>query len=318
MDDKALEALALANLPAQRCPITGRVIENPEIMHRDLSDYWPSKLHDMRDDRLANIVIVEQGARDQYYAKLKQMEIILAFSGGLDSTTVLHWCMRIFGKVHCLLFDYGQRHKIELDYAHVYLNTIGTYLFQQPNVRMLEGQHYTELPGLTWQVVDMSPINKLASSALTRDINVPRNTAIEDMGKSIPATFVPGRNAYFMTALAQSAYARGARHIAMGVNILDYSGYPDCRPEFVAAMRKALSIGIFNGHDFGVHAPLMLLNKKQIIRLGIELGVIYGKTHSCYNGVRGGCGECDSDILRRKAFADLGMEDPAIAASKQE
>lgn len=293
MDDKTLEEVAFANLPAQVCPITKMPIQHPAVMHRDLSDWWPSKLHDMRDDRLTNIVIVEQDAREKFYEKLKKTGVVLAYSGGLDSTTVLHWCLRTFGRVHCLLFDYGQRHKIELECAQRYL------------------EHASD--PLTWERVDMRPINQLAVSALTRDNeSVPRNTPIEEMGKQIPMTFVPGRNIYFITALAQAAFKRGWRYLALGVNVLDYSGYPDCRPEFIAAMQRALTIGIFNNHEVIIHAPLMQLNKKQIIRLGLELGVEYGKTHSCYNGVVGGCGECDSCLLRRKAFRDLGMVDPAI------
>lgn len=296
MDDKQLEKLAFANLPAQNCPFTGQPIEDAAVFHRDLSDWWPSKLHDMRDDRLVNLAIVERSNRDAYYNKLKQMGIVLAYSGGLDSTTVLHWAIQLFGKVHCLLFDYGQKHKVELVQAQNYLELL-------PNADA----------ELTWERVEMTPINDLGASSLTRgDMKVPRNTPVEDMGKQLPNTFVPGRNVYFMTALAQAAYARGWRHIALGVNVLDYSGYPDCRPEFVAAMRKALSIGVFNGHDIGVHAPLMYLNKKQIIRLGLELNVDYKLTHSCYNGVIGGCGECDSCILRRNAFNELGMQDPAM------
>jgi len=222
----------------------------------------------------------------------------LSFSGGLDSTTVLHWACKLFGSVHCLIFDYGQRHKIEIDRAINYLNTY---------------RDSFDVP-VTHQLVDMTPINQLAVSSLTRDeVKVPRNQSIDDMAKRIPSTFVPGRNLYFMTAVAQSAFASGFRHIALGVNALDYSGYPDCRPEFIAAMRDALSIGVFNGHEIGVHAPLMMLNKRNIIRLGLELGVKYEDTHSCYNGVLGGCGECDSCILRRTAFNELGMEDPAIA-----
>lgn len=316
MNEKMLQEVAFANLPNQNCPLTGNPISNPAVMHRDLSDWWPSSLHDMRDDRLANLMIVEHDARDRYYAKLKNMGIVLALSGGLDSTTVLHWCMRVFGKVHCLLFDYGQRHKIELESAIAYLNSLGTGVAGS-GYGICVGDDPVNDPSITWQKVDMSPINQLANSALTReDIKPARNTPIEEMASgALPATYVPGRNVYFMTALAQAAYQRGWRHIALGVNVLDYSGYPDCRPEFVAAMRKALSIGVFNGVDIGVHAPLMLLNKKHIIRLGTELGVKYEHTHSCYNGIPGGCGECDSCQLRRRAFIDLGMVDPAIKSN---
>lgn len=298
MDDKALEQIAFTNLPKQICPITGQQIVNPAVMHRDLSDWWPSKLADMRDDRIANLMIVEREARDRYYEKLNNTGVVLAFSGGLDSATVLHWCTRLFGSVHCLIFDYGQRHKIEIERAISYLR-----------------DYASEFPvPVTHQLIDMSPINQLAVSSLTReDMRVPRNQSLEDMSKRIPSTFVPGRNLYFMTAIAQAAFRNGWRHIALGVNALDYSGYPDCRPEFVAAMREALSLGVFNGHDIGVHAPLMMLNKRNIIRLGIELGVKYDDTHSCYNGYAGGCGECDSCLLRRAAFNELGLVDPSIA-----
>jgi 7-cyano-7-deazaguanine synthase len=97
------------------------------------------------------------------------------------------------------------------------------------------------------------------------------------------------------------------------MNVMDYSGYPDCRPEFLEPMRRALAVGVFNGRDFGVHAPLMWMGKVGIIRLGLHLGVRYEDTHSCYQGVIGGCGSCDSCILRRKAFQELGLEDPSIA-----
>lgn len=295
MDQEALHEMVMTNTASQVCPLTGRPIEDPAVMHRDLSDWFPSSLQDMWDNRLSNVMLVERAARDAYYKKLKKLSIVIGFSGGLDSTTLLHWAAKLFGEVHCLTFDYGQRHKVEVDHAIDYLT-----------------KHCESLDcDLVQSVVDMSPINKLAESALTRDeIEAPRNQTDEEMA-AIPNTFVPGRNVYFMTALAQIAYRRGARHIGMGVNVLDYSGYPDCRPEFVVAMRKALSIGIFNGDDIGVHAPLMLLNKVNIIRLGTELGVMYEDTHSCYNGVVGGCSECDSCILRQRAFWELGFQDPA-------
>ena len=302
MDEKALHEMAVANLPSQICPLTQRPIEEPVVMHRDLSDWFPSTLQDMWDNRLANIVVVEREARDQYYKGLKGKTIVMAFSGGLDSTTVLHWCTKLFGSVHCLMFDYGQRHAVELEMATEYLRLFKSYAGDHLDCTVQNRK------------IDMTTINTLADSSLTRtDKEPPRNQTDEEMASEIPNTFVPGRNVYFMTALAQHAFAVGARHIAMGVNVLDYSGYPDCRPEFVVAMRKALSIGVFDGHDIGVQAPLMQLNKKSIIRLGNHLGVEYADTHSCYNGVKGGCGECDSCILRRRAFEELGGPDPAIA-----
>jgi len=299
MNDSIVERIAFANLPSNICALSGQPIRDAAVMHRDLSDWWPSALLDMRDERICNLLIVERQVRDDYYAKLKRVGVVLAFSGGLDSTTVLHWCIKVFGEVHCLLFDYGQKHAIEIDLAEKYLHN----LMQEDGLGC----------AISFQRVDMSPINAMAASALTRDdIEVASCRDVDDMAKDIPDTFVPGRNVYFITALAQAAYTRGWRHVSMGVNVLDYSGYPDCRPEFLEPMRQALAVGVFNGQDLGVHAPLMFLNKTQIIRLGLHLGVQYEATHSCYNGVTGGCGTCDSCILRRRAFRELGIDDPSI------
>lgn len=297
MDDKTVEQLAFANIPYSVDPFTGQMIEDPVVMHRDLSDWWPEQLHSFRDDRLLNVMIVNRHSREDYYNKLKHSGIVIGFSGGLDSATLLHWCLELFDRVDCVSFDYSQRHSIEIEFASEYVQKL-----------VDEGRQVTH------RVVNMQPINDLAVSALTRnDVAVPRNTPVEEMGKKIPPTFVPGRNVYFVTALSQVAYQQGYRHVALGVNVLDYSGYPDCRPEFITAMRRALSVGIFNGMDFAIHAPLMFLNKVNIIRLGMYLGVRYQDTHSCYTGVKGGCGECDSCQLRRAAFIQLGFEDPTIA-----
>ena len=299
MDDKTVKAVAFANLPTNRCALTNKPTNDPVVMHRDLSDWWPVSLHDIRDDRVRNLIIVDREARQHYYDKLKTTGVALAFSGGLDSTTVLHWCLKVFDKVRCLIFDYKQRHTIEISRAREYID------------HLLESEQYQGR--VRYDVIDMAPINSLANSSLTRcEIDLPEDRSLEDMTREIPNTFVPGRNIYFITALAQLAYQEGWRHVAMGVNVLDYSGYPDCRPEFLDAMRTALRIGVFNGIDIGVHAPLMYLNKKEIIRLGLELDVDYSKTHSCYQGVVGGCGVCDSCKLRRAAFEELGFVDPAI------
>lgn len=299
MDHESLKEIALANLPSQKCPLSGHDIDDPAILHRDLSDWFPSDLQDLWDNRLSNIMIVNRSARDAYYKSLKAKSIVIAFSGGLDSTTVLHWAIKLFSKVHCLIFDYGQRHSIEILKAESYLGLIDDY----------KSRNDCEV---TSKTISLDCINTLADSSLTRDYEPQRNQDLDEIGSEIPNTFVPGRNVYFITALAQTAFRINARHIGMGVNVLDYSGYPDCRPEFIVKMREALSIGIFNGHDIGVHAPLMNLDKKQIIRLGRHLGVKYEDTHSCYMGVEGGCGECDSCLLRRKAFNDLGIEDPSV------
>ena len=206
--------VALANLPQQFCPLTGRQIIHPTVMRRDLSDWWPTCLHDMRDDRVVNMLIVEQQARDDHYEKLRNLNVVLGFSGGLDSTTVLHWCLRVFGSVHCLIFDYGQRHKVELEIAEKYLT----------NLAVKTGVDGKCNPNISWDNIDMSPINSLAESSLTREsIPTPRNQSVDEIDDGIPNTFVPGRNIYFVTALAQRAYRLGGRHIALGVNVLDYS-----------------------------------------------------------------------------------------------
>ena len=299
MDDNSVNEFAFANLPKNKCALTNNATQDPVVMHRDLSDWWPPSLRDMLDNRLNNMMIVDREQRDRYYGKLTTQGIVLALSGGLDSTTVLHWCLRVFGRVHCVVFNYQQRHQIEVDTALKYVDSL------------MEQEEYQGRIKIT--KVDMSPINFLAPSALTRDdIDVPASRSIDEMGTDIPSTFVPGRNVYFTTALAQVAYTEGWRHVALGANVLDYSGYPDCRPEFFDAMRTALRIGIFNGVDVGMHMPLMQLDKRQIIRLGDYLGVDYANTHSCYNNVPGGCGTCDSCLLRREAFRKCGREDPAI------
>ena len=303
MDEASLREMAMNNLPSQICPITRKPIRHPAVMHRDLSDWWPSNLHDMRDDRIANVMVVEHSARESYYQSLKRDSIHLGFSGGLDSTTSLYWCAKLFGEVHVMMFDYGQRHSIELDIAAAYISKHSDDIESRFDCKIVPHR------------VDMGVINDLAECSLTRsNMKPPADQSDDEMLSSIPNTFVPGRNIYFMTALAQNAYAFNSKHIAMGVNILDYSGYPDCRPEFLVKMRDALSIGIFNGDEttLGVHAPLMYLNKVNIIRIGSHLGVKYEDTHSCYNGVIGGCGTCDSCILRRRAFVELGYDDPSI------
>lgn len=301
MDNDILQQVALTNLPNTVCALTRRPIHDAAVMHRDLSDNWPPDLNDMRNDALNNILIVERDVRDRYYDKLKDVGIVVALSGGLDSTTVLHWAMNLFGSVHCVLFDYDQRHRVEIIKARQYVND----LMQKANVDCK----------LTMQMVKIDVINELARSSLTRDdIEVPDNKIVDTTGNDLPNTWVPGRNIYFITALSQIAFAKGYRHIALGVNAVDYSGYPDCRPEFIKYMMQALIVGVFNGVDFAIHTPLIYLKKQDIIRLGQWLGVDYAKTHSCYNGVVGGCGQCDSCKIRRDAFAVLGQTDPAVAS----
>jgi len=289
MDDRIVEEFAFANYPYQICQLTQQPTDDPVVFHRDLSDWFPDDIKDIRDERLVNLMIVDRKARDAYYNKLKQLSVVVSLSGGIDSTTVLFWAKKLFGKVYAVIFDYGQRHKIEIEKA---LNI---------------AKAYSDI----YVVAGMKDLKQFSNSSLTRsDIDVPVHDDLTS--KEIPNTFVPGRNLYFCTAVSQFAYRENVRHIAFGFNLFDYSGYPDCRPEFVKAMREAIQIGIFNGMAIGFHAPLMFMKKVEIIRLGLELGVPYEMTHSCYNGIDGGCGECDSCKFRRAAFHELGLEDPAI------
>lgn len=297
MDEDSLDRFLMGDVSHQICPMTGLPIKDPAVFHRDLSDNWPKEIHDIRDERLRNIMIVEWDAREEYYKRLKKLPVVLSFSGGLDSATVLHWCTRIFGSVHCLVFDYGQRHSDEIDFALDYV--------KHNNFDCL----------VSCKIIEAEMIKSLASSSLTRsDINPPENSKIDST--NIPNTFVPGRNLFFITAIAQKAYEIGTRHIALGVNAIDYSGYPDCRPEFIDAMKQALTIGVFNNKHVHIHTPLITMTKAEIIKMGMAFQVKYEKTHSCYNGVLGGCGKCDSCQIRRNAFKSLGFIDPSIAEYK--
>lgn len=218
---------------------------------------------------------------------------VVLLSGGLDSVTCLAVAKSRGFEVHALSFDYGQRHIVELECARRSAEKIG-----------VEKLHVIKFDLRSW-----------GASALTSDkIDVP------DFGTSlsaIPATYVPARNLIFLsfgTALAESI---GARDIFIGVNSLDYSGYPDCRPEFISAFSGCARLGtkaVDEKWSYSINAPLQHMKKTEIIKLGLSLGVDYSLTHSCYNPLPDGqpCLKCDSCGLREKAFETLGMKDPAI------
>ncbi len=219
---------------------------------------------------------------------------VVLLSGGLDSTTCLAIARDQGFATHALSFDYGQRHRVELEAA-------------QRVARALGAAQHLILP------LDLRPIG---GSALTADIPVPKGRAPEAMGQGVPVTYVPARNTLFLSLALAWAETLACTHIFIGVNALDYSGYPDCRPEFIRAFEKlaklATRLGTEQGAEFRVHTPLIQMTKAQIIQKGLELGVDYGLTHSCYDPTPQGlaCGECDSCLLRLKGFAEAGQKDP--------
>jgi 7-cyano-7-deazaguanine synthase len=220
---------------------------------------------------------------------------VVLLSGGLDSTTVLAECLASGFEVHALTILYGQRHFVERDAARRISQAMGVV------------QH-VELP------IDL---RCFGGSALTDEIEVPKDRSEEAMAASIPITYVPARNTIFLSIALAWAESIGAFDLFIGVNCVDYSGYPDCRPEFLRAFeqlaRLATRAGVEGAGQYTIHAPLLTLTKEQIIRRGIELGVDYGLTHSCYDPDRESraCGRCDSCRLRLMAFERLGMSDPA-------
>jgi 7-cyano-7-deazaguanine synthase len=221
---------------------------------------------------------------------------VVLLSGGLDSATCLAIAMAAGHRCHALSFRYGQRHAIELDAAAAIARDAGV-------------EH----------VVSTIDLRTFGGSALTGDLDVPvhdRAEEIDDDG--IPVTYVPARNTIFLSFALALAEVRGARDIFLGVNALDYSGYPDCRPEFVAAfealanLATAAAVQAPAGERIRIHAPLIDLTKAQIIRRGTELGVDYSRTTSCYDPTPNGaaCGRCDSCLLRLRGFAEAGLDDP--------
>ncbi|WP_243440136.1 7-cyano-7-deazaguanine synthase QueC [Fundidesulfovibrio soli] len=219
---------------------------------------------------------------------------VVLFSGGLDSSTCLAIAKSQGYNAYALSFRYGQRHTVELDAARRVANHLGA------------AGHL---------VLDL-PLGTIGGSALTADIDVPKDRDTAEMEQDIPVTYVPARNTVFLSMALAWAEVLPAADIFIGVNALDYSGYPDCRPEFVEAFEKMANLAIKEAVEgrlmMKVHAPLMRLNKAQIIELGMGLGVDYGLTHSCYDPSGDGlaCGRCDSCLLRRKGFEEAGVSDP--------
>lgn len=218
------------------------------------------------------------------------MKAVVLLSGGLDSATVLAIAKSEGRELHALSITYGQRHAIELEAARRVAATIGV------------AEH----------VVHMLDLRVFGASALTSDIDVPKD-AVGEPG--IPITYVPARNTIFLALALGYAEARGAQEIWIGVNALDYSGYPDCRPEFIDAFQQVIWTGTRSGVEHReprLVAPLQNLDKAAIIRRGVKLGLDYSLTHSCYDPSPAGlaCGHCDSCLLRKRGFEQAGVPDP--------
>ena len=224
---------------------------------------------------------------------------VLLLSGGLDSTTLLAYAKHQAWEVHALTFRYGQRHDAEVARAQAI------------------GKTY----GVARHVVADIDLRTWGGSALTSsDIPVPKDRSASEMTAGVPLTYVPARNTIFLSYALAWAEVLESRDIFIGVNALDYSGYPDCRPEFVAAFealaRLATRAGTEQGARYTVHTPLMTMSKAQIIGLGTSLGVDYGATTSCYDpdGAGAACGRCDACQLRKKGFTEAGVVDPTLYA----
>jgi 7-cyano-7-deazaguanine synthase len=221
---------------------------------------------------------------------------ICLLSGGLDSTTCLAIALREGFECYCLSFDYGQRHRIELEAASRVAQQIGAkeHRTAQIDLRVFGG------------------------SALTSEMEVPKDRAEDIMSRGIPVTYVPARNTIFLSFALAYAEVLSASDVFLGVNALDYSGYPDCRPEFIHAFERMANLATKAGVEgltrIVIHTPLMQMTKADIVRKATELGVDLGLTHSCYDPDENGrpCGRCDSCILRHKGFEEAGVADPLL------
>ena len=219
---------------------------------------------------------------------------MVLLSGGLDSTTTLAIARSAGYELYAMSFRYGQRHSIELESASRGAKAMGVE------------NHL---------IVDFD-LRAIGGSALTDEIDVPKERGAEEMASGIPSTYVPARNTIFLSFALAWAEILGAQDIFIGVNALDYSGYPDCRPEYIEAFERMASLGTKAGVEgrlrLKIHAPLIAMTKAEIIQTGLKLGVDYSLTHSCYDPEAEGiaCGKCDSCLLRLKGFVEAGARDP--------
>ena len=225
---------------------------------------------------------------------MNKNKTIVLLSGGLDSATVLAMVKDRGDDIYALSFDYGQRHKAELIASQ---KLAANYQVTEHKILNLD-------------------LRQLGGSALTDNIDVPKNEHLDDMDKGIPVTYVPARNTIFLSYALAWADVIGAGRLCIGVNALDYSGYPDCRPEYIQSFQTMANLATKRGVEktlvFLIETPLIDMTKAEIIQKGIALGVDYGMTSSCYDPNSNGkpCGHCDSCLLRKKGFIEAGAVDP--------
>lgn len=224
---------------------------------------------------------------------------VVLSSGGIDSTTVMAIARSEGYEIYSLSFRYGQRHSVELEASKRVASHLGAK------------EHL---------VIDID-LGKIGGSALTANIEVPKSRSEGEMSKGIPVTYVPARNTIFLSYALAWAEVLRVSDIFIGVNAIDYSGYPDCRPEFIESFERtanlATKVAVEGEMRIRIHTPLIRMTKAQIIKKGIDLGVDYGMTHSCYDPTPDGraCGQCDSCLLRKKGFVEAGIPDPTVYAS---
>lgn len=225
----------------------------------------------------------------------------MLLSGGLDSATCLAFAARDGFECYALTFDYGQRHRVEINAAERVAESLGV-------------QHH--------RVYELD-LSLFTGSALTGDIEVPKDRADSEIADGIPVTYVPARNLIFLSIAVGWAETLDASDLYIGINAVDYSGYPDCRPEFISAFSETANLATKFGVEsdattFDIHTPLVDLTKAEIIRAGVERGLDLSLTHSCYDPSPEGlaCGTCDSCRLRRKGFVEAGVPDPTIYAER--
>ena len=226
---------------------------------------------------------------------MNRPKAVVLLSGGMDSTTVAAIALSRGFDVHGLTFRYGQRHQGEVEAA----------------------RRVAERLGIRRHVVLDIDLRPFGGSALTGDLEVPKDTPIDEIGQRIPSTYVPARNTIFLAFALGWSEVLGASDIFLGANALDYSGYPDCRPEFLQSFQTMANLatraGVEGGARLTIHTPLLTLSKREIIEQGLALGVDYGITRTCYDPAPDGaaCGRCEACTLRLKGFREAGLEDPA-------
>jgi 7-cyano-7-deazaguanine synthase len=231
----------------------------------------------------------------ELFSDMNRPKAVVLLSGGMDSATTAAVALSRGFDVHALTFRYGQRHHAELDAA----------------------RRVAERLGISRHVVLDIDLRAFGGSALTGDLPIPKDTPLDEIGQRIPATYVPARNTIFLSFALAWAEVLGASDIFLGANALDYSGYPDCRPEFITAYETMANLatraGVEQGQRLTIHTPLIALSKREIIQRGLELGMDYGVTLTCYDPSPEGaaCGRCEACLLRLNGFREAGIEDPA-------